>query len=195
MDIFALTETEFFRQLLAGEKENLHITYRDFIVQVFEMCRTNRNKGYAVSALLVVEIEISHLQTEADRNAVNASLTSFISKALHFVRETISNLKNVIIEPATDDELLQDIGLKWSHKKVALVEIGYAFHLAKCFGDRLTVKDVILRLAKAFDVEITENYIYKKFNEIKVRTLDSRTYFLDLLTKMLTQHMEEQDAK
>lgn len=157
MDIFALTETEFFRQLLAGEKENLHITYRDFIVQVFEMCRTNRNKGYAVSALLVVEIEISHLQTEADRNAVNTSLTSFISKALHFVRETISNLKNVIIEPATDDELLQDIGLKWSHKKVALVEIGYAFHLAKCFGDRLTVKDVILRLAKAFDVDITEN--------------------------------------
>ena len=162
MDIFALTETEFFRQLLAGEKENLHITYRDFIVQVFEMCRTNRNKGYAVSALLVVEIEISHFQTEANRNAVNTSLTSFISKALHFVRETISNLKNIVIEPATDDELLQDIGLKWSHKKVALVEIGYAFHLAKCFGDRLTVKDVILRLAKAFDVEITENYIYKK---------------------------------
>ena len=75
------------------------------------------------------------------------------------------------------------------------MEIGYAFHLAKCFGDRLTVKDVIFRLAKAFDVEITENYIYKKFNEIKVRTLDSRTYVLDLLTKQLTQHMEEQDAK
>ena len=93
MDIFALTETEFFRQLTAGENENLHITYRDFIIQVFEMCRTNRNKGYAVSALLVVEIEISHLKTEAERNAVNSSLTSFISKALHFIRKTISNLK------------------------------------------------------------------------------------------------------
>lgn len=195
MDIFALTETEFFRQLTAGENENLHITYRDFIVQVFEMCRTNRNKGYAVSALLVVEIEISHLKTEAERNAVNSSLTSFISKALHFVRKTINNLKEITVIPATDDELIQDIGLKWSHKKVALVEIGYAFHLAKCFGDRLTVKDVIMKLAKAFDVEITENYIYKKFNEIKVRTLDSRTYFLDLLTKMLTNHMEEQDGR
>lgn len=52
-----------------------------------------------------------------------------------------------------------------------------------------------MKLAKAFDVEITENYIYKKFNEIKVRTLDSRTYFLDLLTKMLTNHMEEQDGR
>ena len=109
--------------------------------------------------------------------------------------KTISNLKEITVEPATDDELLQDIGLKWSHKKVALIEIGYAFHLAKCFGDRLTVKDVIMKLAKAFDVEITENYIYKKFNEIKVRTLDSRTYFLDLLTKMLTNHMEEQDGR
>lgn len=195
MDIFALTETEFFRQLTAGENENLHITYRDFIMQVFEMCRTNKNKGFAVSALLVVEIEISHLKTEARRNAVNSSLTSFISKALHFIRETISNLKNITVEPATDDELLQDIGLKWSHKKVALVEIGYAFHLARCFGDRLTVKDVIMKLAKAFDVEISENYIYKKFNEIKVRTLDSRTYFIDLLAKTLTRHMDEQDER
>lgn len=121
MDIFALTETEFFRQLTAGENENLHITYRDFIIQVFEMCRTNRNKGYAVSALLVVEIEISHLKTEAERNTVNSSLTSFISKALHFIRKTISNLKEITVEPASDDELLQDIGLKWSHKKVALI--------------------------------------------------------------------------
>lgn len=195
MDIFALTETEFFRQLTAGENENLHITYRDFIMQVFEMCRTNKNKGYAVSALLVVEIEISHLKTEAGRNAVNSSLTSFINKALHFIRETISNLKDITVEPATDDELLQDIGLKWSHKKVALIEIGYAFHLAKCFGERLTVKDVIMKLAKAFDVEISENYIYKKFNEIKVRTLDSRTYFIDLLAKTLTRHMDEQDER
>ena len=93
--------------------------------------------------------------------------------------------------------MIQDVGLKWSHKKVALVEIGYAFHLAKCFGDQLSVKDVIMKLARAFDVEITENYIYKKYNEIKVRTLDSRTYFLDLLTKMLSQHMRSrtQDRK
>lgn len=195
MDIFALTETDFFRQLIAGENENLHITYRNFIIEVFEMCRKNTNKGYAVSALLVVEIEITHLMTEAERNKVNNSLTTFICKALHFVRETISNLKNVAIEPVPDDEAIQDIDLKWTHKKVALVEIGYAFHLAKCFGDNLTVRDVILKLAKAFDVDITENYIYKKFNEIKVRTLDSRTYFIDLLRKLLTEHMKEQDAR
>lgn len=195
MDIFALTETEFFRQLTAGENERLPITYRDFILQVFEMCSKSKNKGYAVSALLVVEIEISHLKSEAERNEINNSLTAFITKALHFVHETIINLKNVIIEPVPEEDMIQDVGLKWSHKKVALVEIGYAFHLAKCFGDQLSVKDVIMKLAKAFDVEITENYIYKKYNEIKVRTLDSRTYFLDLLTKMLSQHMAEQDAR
>lgn len=195
MDIFALTETEFFRQLITGENENLHITYRDFIIQVFEMCSKNKNKTYAVSALLVIEVEISQLKSEAERNAVNNNITAFICKALHFVRETISNLKNVIIEPVADEEVIQDIDLKWTHKKVALVEIGYAFHLAKCFGDKLTVRDVILKLANAFDVDITENYIYKKFNEIKVRTLDSRTYFIDLLRKLLTEHMKEQDDK
>lgn len=34
MNIFSLTETEFFRKLTEGKKENLHIAYKDFVLQV-----------------------------------------------------------------------------------------------------------------------------------------------------------------
>lgn len=195
MDIFTLTETPFIRQLSAGDNENLQIHYRDFIMQVVEMCSEKQSQGIAVNALLIVEIEISHIQTESEREEVSKSLACFISKALRFIRETMSRLKDVTIEITSEDDTLQDVGLNWDHKKVALVEIGYAFHVAKCFGDNMTVRDIVLKLAKAFNVDIEENYIYKKYNEIKVRTLESRTYFIDLLKKKLTEFMCEQDAK
>lgn len=194
MDIFTLAETPFIRQLSAGNNENLQIHYRDFIMQVVEMCSEKQTQGIAVNALLIVEIEISHIQTESEREEVSKSLTCFISKALRFIRETMSRLKDVTFEVASEDDVLQGVGLNWDHKKVALVEIGYAFHVAKCFGDNMTVRDIVLKMAKAFNVDIEENYIYKKYNEIKVRTLDSRTYFIDLLKKKLNEFMCEQDA-
>lgn len=194
MDIFTLAETPFIRQLSAGNNENLQIHYRDFIMQVVEMCSEKQTQGIAVNALLIVEIEISHIQTESEREEVSKSLTCFISKALRFIRETMSRLKDVTFEVASEDDVLQSVGLNWDHKKVALVEIGYAFHVAKCFGDNMTVRDIVLKMAKAFNVDIEENYIYKKYNEIKVRTLDSRTYFIDLLKKKLNEFMCEQDA-
>lgn len=40
MEIFSLTETEFFRMLTEGKNDNLHIAYKDFVLQVSEICRT-----------------------------------------------------------------------------------------------------------------------------------------------------------
>ena len=34
MDVFSLTETEFFRKLTDGENDNLHISYKEFVLQV-----------------------------------------------------------------------------------------------------------------------------------------------------------------
>ena len=34
MDVFSLTETEFFRKLTYGENDNLHIAYKEFVLQV-----------------------------------------------------------------------------------------------------------------------------------------------------------------
>lgn len=215
MDIFALTETEFFRQLTAGVEgvKNLNSTYKEFIVKVVELCSGCKQKIFAINALVIVEIEISHIQTQADRDSVNEELAVFISKALSFVRSTIATLKDMDIEPVSDDEILSGISLHWVDKKVALVELGYAFKVAKVFGDKLSVKEIVKNLAKAFKVDITDNYIYKKYNEIRVRggksgqdedrktnrkwreDDDSRTYFLDWLVENLNRHMKNRDQE
>lgn len=193
MDVFSLTETEFFRKLTEGKNENLHIAYKDFVLQVSELCNKEPRKGCVITALLFVEVEISHLQTAAQRQAINDSLTVFITKALNFVRHTITHYKDIPTIPVPENKIIDGIELRWTEKKVALVELGYAFKVAKCFGENISVKEIVSKLARLFNVEMTENYIYKKYNEIRVRGRESRTYFIDMLTDMLNRHMSCQD--
>lgn len=193
MDVFSLTETEFFRKLTDGENENLHIAYKDFVLQVSELCNKEPHKGCVITALLFVEVEISHLQTAAQRKSINDSLTVFITKALNFVRHTITHYKDILTIPVPENKIIDGIDLRWTEKKIALVELGYAFKVAKCFGENISVKEIVSKLARLFNVEMTENYIYKKYNEIRVRGRESRTYFIDMLTDMLNRHMSCQD--
>lgn len=196
MDLFALTETQFIRELIARQNENLHISYKDFVMQVYDLCRNKQEKGFAVSALLVVEVEISALQTAAQREDVNNALVSFINKALHFVRNTISHYKEVDFIPVGDDETIERIGLNWTANKTALIEIGYAFKVAKCFGENITAKEIIQKLAKIFRVEMPDGYIYKKYAEMRTRgNGDSRTYFIDTLVSSLNKFMQKQDEE
>ena len=195
MDVFSLTETEFFRLLTEGNNENLHIAYKDFVLQVSEICHNTQDITYAISALLYAEVEIAHLQTEAMRKEVSQHLTSFISKALTFARHTISHIKEIPVKTVPIEDSIDDIALNWEANKSALIELGYAFKVANCFGSNVTVKEIINKLAKAFHVEIPENYIYKKYNEMKVRSRNSRTYFIDSLTMSLNSFMAKQDEE
>ena len=195
MDVFSLTETEFFRLLTEGNNDNLHIAYKDFVLQVSEICHNTQDITYAISALLYAEVEIAHLQTEAMRKEVSQHLTSFISKALTFVLRTISHIKEIPVKTVPLEETIDDISLNWEANKSALIELGYAFKVANCFGTNVSVKEIINKLAKAFHVEIPENYIYKKYNEMKVRSRNSRTYFIDSLTMSLNSFMAKQDEE
>ena len=195
MDVFSLTETEFFRLLTEGNNENLHIAYKDFVLQVSEICHNTQDITYAISALLYAEVEIAHLQTEAMRKEVSQHLTSFISKALTFVRRTISHINEIPVKTVPIEDSIDDIALNWEANKSALIELGYAFKVANCFGSNVTVKEIINKLAKAFHVDIPENYIYKKYNEMKVRSRNSRTYFIDSLTMSLNSFMAKQDEE
>ena len=195
MDVFSLTETEFFRMLTEGKNDNLHIAYKDFVLQVSEICRTAQDKTFAISALLYAEVEIAHIQTDAMRNEVNNHLASFITKALTLVRRTISHIKEVSIKSVPIEDSIDNITLNWEAKKSALVELGYAFKVANCFGVNVTVKEIIGKLAKAFNVTIPDNYIYKKYNELRVRSRNSRTYFIDSLTMSLNNFMARQDEE
>ena len=195
MDLFALTETQFIRELIARQNENLHISYKDFVMQVYDLCRNKQEKGFAVSALLVVEVEISALQTAAQREDVNNALVSFINKALHFVRNTISHYKEVDFVPTSEDDMIEKIGLNWQANKSALIEIGYAFKVAKCFGANVSAREIILKLATLFKVDMAENYIYKKYYDMKTRENNRRTYFIDDLGDKLNDHMDNEDTK
>ena len=195
MDLFALTETQFIRELIARQNENLHISYKDFVMQVYDLCRNKQEKGFAVSALLVVEVEISALQTATQREDVNNALVSFINKALHFVRNTISHYKEVDFVPTGEDDMIEKIGLNWKANKSALIEIGYAFKVAKCFGANVSAREIILKLAKLFKVDMAENYIYKKYYDMKTRENNRRTYFIDDLGDKLNDHMDNEDTK
>lgn len=195
MDLFALTETQFIRELIARQNENLHISYKDFVMQVYDLCRNKQEKGFAVSALLVVEVEISALQTATQREDVNNALVSFINKALHFVRNTISHYKEVDFVPTGEDDMIEKIGLNWKANKSALIEIGYAFKVAKCFGSDVSAREIILMLAKLFKVDMAENYIYKKYYDMKTRENNRRTYFIDDLGDKLNDHMDNEDTK
>ena len=98
--------------------------------------------------------------------------------------------------PVGDDETIERIGLNWTANKTALIEIGYAFKVAKCFGENITAKEIIQKLAKIFRVEMPDGYIYKKYAEMRTRgNGDSRTYFIDTLVSSLNKFMQKQDEE
>ncbi len=195
MDVFSLTETEFFRKLTVGENENLHIAYKDFVLQVSELCNKEPHKGCVISALLFVEVEISHLQTASQRQEVNVALVSFINKALCFVRQTLNHYKEIEFRSVSEENMLDELGLNWKAKKTALIEIGYAFKVAKCFGENVSAREIIQKLAKIFHVDMTDGYIYNKYAEMRTRSRNSRTYFINTLVDSLNSFMSRQDAE
>lgn len=93
-----------------------------------------------ITALLYAEVEIASIQTTQQRDEVNNVLATFISKALNFVRQTLTHLKDLTVIPVQEDNCLQEIGLNWTANKTALIELGYAFKVAKCFGTNLSAR-------------------------------------------------------
>lgn len=193
---FTLANTEFFRLLTDGEVKDpneINLHYRDFILKVVEVSNDN-DKLHAINALLFVEVEFSHLKTKSERDEANTAIVNFVHKALSFIRKSIANVKSIGIIPVSVNDTIQSIDLTWKASKTDLVELAYAFKIAECFGKKATVKDIVAKLAKAFKVELPENYIYKKHNEMRVRARNSRTYFLDTLGNCLRGFMQKLDS-
>ena len=167
MGVFSLTETELFRKLTDGENDNLPIAYKEFVLQVCELCNKEPHKGCVISALLFVEVEISHLQTAAQRKVVNDALVSFINKALYFVRQTLLHYKEIDFRTVGEESMLDRFGLDWKANKTDLVEFGYAFKGATCFDTELIAKDTFSIFVNIFKVDRAEN-IYKKISEMRI---------------------------
>jgi hypothetical protein len=86
-------------------------------------------------------------------------------------RQCLIHYKEVEFRPVSEDSMLEQLGLNWKANKTALIELGYAFKVANCFGSNLTAKDIIGRLAKIFKVDMTDGYIYKIYAEMRVTSV------------------------
>jgi hypothetical protein len=71
-----------------------------------------------------------------------------------------------------------------------LVELLYALHEAKCFGD-VPLKELFDIVGEMFDCRI-KNY-YRLFWDIQNRIKNSRTKFLDKIRQMLTEKLMRLD--
>lgn len=56
MDVFSVTETEFFRHLTDGGNDNRHIAFKDFELQDSKLCNKGPHKWYVISALLDMKV-------------------------------------------------------------------------------------------------------------------------------------------
>jgi hypothetical protein len=72
-----------------------------------------------------------------------------------------------------------------------LVELIYALHEAVCFG-KTPLKTVFAIFGKAFSCEIT-NY-YRLFWDIRNRTSEDRTYFLNKIKQSLSDKLIRMDS-
>lgn len=85
------------------------------------------------------------------------------------------------------------VKLTWTAKKVFLVELCYALHLAQVFDHgKASLRDIRLYLQDVFNVDLGANPA-KMYAETKERK--ERTSFLDKLKKLLLNKMDEEDEK
>lgn len=194
-NILALTDTEFFQKLTERKNENIHIAYKQFVVEVNNLCHNAKSKMVALNALVHVEVEISQLQTKAQRDALNEELTDVIVKSLSYLRQTLSHIKEIEFVPVSDEKMLKEIGLTWDASATDLVEMAYAFKVSNIFGKKIGVEAIFNRLAQAFNVKAPLNYCYNKYLAMKVRSRKRRTYFLDGISDRLNEHMNRQDQE
>ena len=82
----------------------------------------------------------------------------------------------------------------WTGKIVDLVELIYALDTCKCVDSgKIKIEDLAEYFESIFDIEI--KHCFNTYMDIKKRKGDSRTYFLDELSKQLNQRMVNDDIK
>jgi hypothetical protein len=72
-----------------------------------------------------------------------------------------------------------------------LVELVYALHEAKCFGET-PLKEIFATVSEIFGCEIKNHY--RLFWDIQNRVKESRTRFLDKIRKILTEKLIRLDS-
>lgn len=81
--------------------------------------------------------------------------------------------------------------IRWTHSKVALIELAYALHSCKAVNlGKADVKQVVRTLETAFNIDLGN--FYRVFQSIRIRQA-GRTAFIDELKLLLEKRMDETD--
>lgn len=197
MDI--LTETSFFQAVSAASEEkkiNYQELYKDFTCKILELCNaTDMNFSNMIFTLHHTHIELVALQEATDEKSAETLL--YIKKAMLFTQTGIDYLKSsqllenkASVKPAVVHSKIK----KWSAKIIHLVEIVYALDTMKCVdnGDG-TLEDLSDYISRHWGVEIKN--CFNAYVDIKKRKGESRTYFLDELSRRLNERMRQDDEK
>lgn len=197
MDI--LLETPFFQAVSkAGGKNDLNYKelYKDFTYKILELCNaTDMNFTDMIFTLNHTNIELGALQESTEEKSEETLL--YIKKAQLFTQIGIDYMKNSqILENRTSEKptVVHSKIKKWSAKIIYLVEIVYALDTMKCVdnGDG-TLEDLSDYISRHWGVEIKN--CFNAYVDIKKRKGESRTYFLDELSRRLNERMRQDDEK
>jgi hypothetical protein len=84
--------------------------------------------------------------------------------------------------------------LQWTGNVVEWVELIYALYAAGKINDgKTSLKELFQQMGEIFDFDVKEFAVY--FMNIKNRTDEHRTKFMDLLKDAVLERMEEADRK
>lgn len=82
----------------------------------------------------------------------------------------------------------------WTGKIVELVELAYALDTRKCVDNgTIQIEELAEYLGRIFGIDI--KHCFNTYIDIKKRKNDSRTYFLDELSRLLNERMNRDDEK
>lgn len=128
--------------------------------------------------------------SETDPNFTTVTSTAF---AKIIAWEKLLMYLNVSIENLDQLKPIEDGGsrIRWTHSKVALIELAYALHSSKAINlGKIDVKQIINALETTFNIELGN--FYRVFQNIRIRQA-GRTAFMDELKSLLEKRMDDTD--
>ncbi|SES78939.1 RteC domain-containing protein [Prevotella sp. kh1p2] len=186
-----LTKSKFFR-IINGEisGEGIEKAYESFIHRIAEMCSHGTNGGEGILALIFAytEIEIEHAQKGLNSHSAQ---WVYAGKAVSLMKKVVRYYPLFQSSVARSVRRNKPSKLQWTGKAVDLMELVYGLDSLKCINEgNLSLLELSEALCSFFNFQCKD--CYRVYSDIKLRKKDSRTYFLDNMSRQLNRRMEDE---
>jgi hypothetical protein len=151
--------------------------------------------GHELDHLYFVRGAAAPVLTTADLPASDPefSTTADYLYAKFIAYERLQEYLASLLYPSANTAPVKRKRLPWPGEKTDLIELAYALYCWLRFNkSERTIVEIIEWLEESFGITLPRHY--RRFAEIKMRKVPSRTKFLDELRELLTQYMDEGDA-